>query len=77
LIQKKKDKDKEAIEKKNLKNIITTIKTKESEKAIKKVITARRLLNRNILLLILTENIRIALKKSNDWLRAIIINAKI
>jgi hypothetical protein len=42
------------------------IKTKEVKKATKEVITARRLLNRDILLSTLTEKVRIALNKNND-----------
>jgi hypothetical protein len=63
--------EKEAVKKKDIKNILAAIKTKELKEAIKEVITARRLLNGDILVLILTEKARIKLKKSSDWLRAI------
>jgi hypothetical protein len=63
--------EKEAVEKKDIKNILATIKTKEPKKAIKEVIAARRLLNGDILVLTLTEKARIKLEKSSDWLRVI------
>jgi hypothetical protein len=54
------------VEKKDIKNILAIIKTKEPKEAIKEVIAARRLLNGDILVLTLIEKARIKLKKSND-----------
>jgi hypothetical protein len=57
---------KEAVEKKNIRNILAIIKIKKLKEAIKKVITTRRLLNGDILVLTLIEKARIKLEKSND-----------
>jgi hypothetical protein len=48
-------KEKEAVEKKDIRNILAVIKTKKLKEVIKEVITARRLLNGDILILTLTE----------------------
>jgi hypothetical protein len=58
--------EKEATEKKNIKNILAIIKTKEPKEATKKVIAAKRFLNDDILVLTLIERARIKLKKNND-----------
>jgi hypothetical protein len=63
--------EKEAVEKKDIRNILAVIKTKEPKEATKEVIAARRLLSGDILVLTLTEKARIELEKSSDWLRAI------
>jgi hydroxylamine reductase (hybrid-cluster protein) len=57
---------KEAVEKKNIRNILAVIKIKELKEAIKKVIAARKLLNDDILVLTLTERARIKFKKNSD-----------
>jgi hypothetical protein len=58
--------EKEAVEKKNIKNILAVIKIKEPKEATKKVITTRRFLSGDILVLTLTEKARIKLEKNND-----------
>jgi hypothetical protein len=63
--------EKEATEKKDIRNILAVIKTKELKDATKEVITARRFLSGDILVLTLTERARIKLKKNSDWLRVI------
>jgi hypothetical protein len=64
----KSQKDRESIEKLNIKDILTAIKTKESKEVVKEIIAARRLLSEDILLLTLTEKARIIFKKRNEWL---------
>jgi hypothetical protein len=64
----KSQKDREAVEKANIKDILIAIKTKEPKKAVKEIIAARRLLSGDILFLTLTERARIIFKKSNEWL---------
>jgi hypothetical protein len=73
----KSQKDRESVEKLNIKYILTAIKIKESKKAVKEIIAARRLLSEDILLLTLTEKIKIIFKKSNKWLRAVTPTAEI
>jgi hypothetical protein len=73
----KSQKDRESVEKLNIKDILTAIKTKEPKKAVKEIIAARRLLSEDILLLTLTEKARIILEKSNEWLRAVISTAEV
>jgi hypothetical protein len=58
--------EKEAVEKKDIKNILAAIKTKELKEAIKKMIASRKLLSGDILVLTLTEKTRIKFKKNND-----------
>jgi hypothetical protein len=58
--------EKEATEKKNIKNILAIIKTKELKEITKKIIAARRFLSGDILVLTLTERARIKLKKNSD-----------
>jgi hypothetical protein len=58
--------EKEAVEKKDIRNILAVIKIKEPKEATKEVIAARRLLNGDILVLTLTEKARIELEKSSD-----------
>jgi hypothetical protein len=67
----KSQKDRKAVEKANIKDILIAIKIKESKKAVKKIIAARRLLSEDILFLTLTERVKIIFKKSNEWLRAV------
>jgi hypothetical protein len=62
----KSQKDKESVEKLNIKDILIAIKTKEPKKAVKEIIAARRLLSEDILLLTLTEKVKIIFKKSNE-----------
>jgi hypothetical protein len=62
----KSQKDRESVEKLNIKDILTAIKIKELKKAVKEIIAARRLLSEDILLLTLTEKARIILEKSNE-----------
>jgi hypothetical protein len=64
----KSQKDRESVEKLNIKDILTAIKIKESKKVVKEIIAARRLLSGDILLLTLTEKIKIIFKKSNECL---------
>jgi hypothetical protein len=64
----KSQKDKESVEKLNIRDILIAIKTKELKEVVKKIIAARRLLSEDILLLTLTEKVRFIFKKSNDWL---------
>jgi hypothetical protein len=64
----KSQKDRESVEKLNIKDILTAIKIKESKEVVKEIIAARRLLSGDILLLTLTEKARIIFKKSNEWL---------
>jgi hypothetical protein len=73
----KSQKDKESVEKLNIKDILIAIKTKEPKKAIKEIIAARRLLSEDILLLTLTKKVIIIFKKSNEWLRAVTLTAEI
>jgi hypothetical protein len=63
--------EKEAVEKKDIRNILAAIKTKEPKEATKEVIAARRLPSGDILVSTLTEKARIELEKSSDWLRAV------
>jgi hypothetical protein len=58
--------EKEATKKKDIRNILAVIKTKELKEATKKVITARKLLSGDILVLTLIKRARIKLKKNND-----------
>jgi hypothetical protein len=62
----KSQKDRESVEKLNIRDILITIKTKESKKVVKEIIAARRLLSGDILLLTLTEKVKIIFKKSNE-----------
>jgi hypothetical protein len=64
----KSQKDKESVEKLNIRDILIAIKTKELKEVVKKIIAARRLLSEDILLLTLTEKVRFIFKKSNEWL---------
>jgi hypothetical protein len=73
----KSQKDRESVEKLNIKDILTAIKTKEPKVAVKEIIAARRLLSGDILLLTLTEKVGIIFKKSNEWLRAVISIAEV
>jgi hypothetical protein len=73
----KSQKDRESVEKLNIKDILTAIKTKEPKEAVKEIIAARRLLSGDILLLTLTEKVGIIFKKSNEWLRAVISIAEV
>jgi hypothetical protein len=73
----KSQRDRESVKKLNIKDILIAIKTKESKKAVKEIIAARRLLSGDILLLTLTEKVRIIFKKSNEWLRAVTPTAEI
>ena len=73
----KSQKDRESVEKQNIKDILTAIKTKEPKEAVKEIIAAKRLLSGDILLLTLTEKARIILEKSNEWLQAVIPTAEI
>jgi hypothetical protein len=59
----KSQKDREAVEKANIKDILTAIKTKEPKEAVKKIIAARRLPSGDILFLTLTERAKIIFKK--------------
>ena len=70
-------KDRESVDKRNIKDILIAIKTKEPKEAIKEVIAARRLLSGDILLSTLTEKARIILEKSNEWLQAIAPTAEV
>jgi hypothetical protein len=54
------------VKKKDLRNIIVVIKIKEPKEAIKDIITAKRLLNSDLLFLTLIKKVRIKLKKSNN-----------
>jgi hydroxylamine reductase (hybrid-cluster protein) len=58
--------EKEAVEKKDIRNILAVIKTKKLKEAIKEVTAARRFLSGDILVLTLTEKARIKLEKNND-----------
>jgi hypothetical protein len=62
----KSQKDKESVEKLNIKDILIAIKIKEPKEVVKEIIAARRLLSGDILLLTLTEKVRIILEKSNE-----------
>jgi hypothetical protein len=62
----KSQKDREAVEKANIKDILTVIKIKKSKKAVKEIIAARRLLSEDILFLTLTKRAKIIFKKSNE-----------
>jgi hypothetical protein len=64
----KSQKDRESVEKLNIKDILTAIKIKESKEVVKEIIAARRLLSGDILLLTLIKKVRIIFKKSNEWL---------
>jgi hypothetical protein len=59
----KSQKDRESVEKLNIKDILIVIKTKEPKEAVKEIIAARRLLSGDILLSTLTEKARIIFKK--------------
>jgi hypothetical protein len=56
---------------------MAAIKTKEPKEATKEIIPAKRLPSGDILFLSQSENARIALEKSNDWLRAVAPTAKV
>jgi hypothetical protein len=73
----KSQRDRESVKKLNIKDILIAIKTKESKKAVKEIIAARRLLSGDILLLTLTEKVKIIFKKSNEWLRAVTSTAEV
>jgi hypothetical protein len=73
----KSQKDREAVEKANIKDILIAIKIKEPKEAVKEIIAARRLLSGDILFLTLTKRVRIIFKKSNEWLRAVISTAEV
>ena len=62
----KSQEDRKAVEKIDIIKLLTAIKTKEPKEAVKEIITARRLLNGDILILILTERVRIALERSSE-----------
>jgi hypothetical protein len=62
----KSQKDRESVEKLNIKDILITIKTKKPKEAVKEIIAARRLLSGDILLLTLTEKAKFIFKKSNE-----------
>ena len=69
--------DKEAIERKDLRNLIAAIKTKDPKEATKEIIAAKRLPSGDILLSTLTEKARIELEKNNAWLRAVAPTAEV
>jgi hypothetical protein len=69
--------DKQAIEKRDIQNILAAVRTREPREAVKEIIAARRLPSGDILLSTLTEKARIALERSKDWLRAIAPTAEI
>jgi hypothetical protein len=69
--------DKETVEKKDLRNLIAAIRTKEPKEATKEVIAARRLPSGDILFSTLTEKARIELEKCSDWLRAVAPTAEV
>jgi hypothetical protein len=69
--------DKEAVERKDLRNLIAAIKTKEPKEATKEVIAAKRLPSGDILLSTLTEKARIELEKNNAWLRVVAPTAEV
>jgi hypothetical protein len=73
----KSQKDRESVEKLNIRDILTAIKTKEPKEAVKEIIAARRLPSGDILLSTLTEKARIIFKKSNKWLRAVTPTAEV
>jgi hypothetical protein len=73
----KSQKDREAVKKANIKDILIAIKTKKSKEAVKEIIAARRLLSEDIFFLTLTERARIIFKKSNKWLQAVTPTAEI
>jgi precorrin-2 methylase len=73
----KSQKDRESVEKLNIKDILIVIKTKEPKEAVKEIIAARRLLSGDILLSTLTEKARIIFKKNNEWLRAVTLTAEV
>jgi hypothetical protein len=59
----KSQKDREAVEKLNIKDILIVIKIKESKKVVKEIIATRRLLSENILFSILTKRVKNIFKK--------------
>ena len=73
----KSQEDRKAVEKIDIIKLLTAIKTKEPKEAVKEIITTRRLLSRNILILILTERVRITLERSSEWLRAVTPTAEV
>ena len=62
----KSQEDRKAVKKIDIIKLLTAIKTKEPKEAVKEIIAARRLLSGDILILILTERIRIALERSSE-----------
>ena len=73
----KDQKEKEELGKKDLRNIIAQIKTREPLEATKQIIAARRLPSGDILLSTLTEKARIDLEKSHEWIRAVTSSAEV
>jgi hypothetical protein len=69
--------DKESVARKELRNLIAAIKTKEPKEATKEIIAARRLPSGDIRLSTLSEKARIELEKGHDWLRAVAPTAEI
>ena len=62
----KSQEDRKAVKKIDIIKLLTAIKTKEPKEAVKEIITARRLPSGDILILILTERVRIALERSSE-----------
>ena len=73
----KSQEDRKAVKKIDIIKLLTAIKTKEPKEAVKEIITARRLLSGDILILILTERVRIAFERSSEWLRAVAPTAEV